>query len=136
MEERVISPKYLFYSAVFGHMAILIIASLMFKIVSEGRQIGPMVVFGIIFILTTLLTLFHINRQVYLRVIGGAMINYGTLFKDAVVPLKSVRNVKRIWFNTYKIKIDGKNYILYGFKNDVLYFKDLVQRTEERFHSP
>lgn len=130
MEERVISPKYLFYSAVLGHIAILVIASLMFKIVSEGRQIGPMVLFGIVFILTTFLTLFHINRQVHLRIIDGAMINYGTLFKDAVVPLKSVRNVKRIWFNTYRLKIDGKNYILYGFKNDVLYFRDLVHRTE------
>jgi len=130
MAEKVVSPRHLFYSAVFGHVVILVIASLMFKFVSEGKQIGPMIIFGIIFIFTALLTVFHINRQVYIRILDDEIVDYGTLFKQAVVPLKSIKDLKRIWFNTYKLKIEGKTHIFYGFRNDVAYFKELIKGAE------
>lgn len=128
MARKIITPRHLFYSGVFGHILILVIASLMFKIVSEGKQMGLMVIFGIIFILTVLLTVFHLNRQVYIQIFNNSMVDYSTVFKQAVVPLKSVEHLKRIWFNTYKLKIKGKTYIFYASTDDAVYLRDLISK--------
>lgn len=129
--KKVISHKYLFYFGTIVYTTVFLALSVIYLIVFETRQVIPILLCSIFFMLTAILILFYFSKQIYIRILNDNSVHYGSLFMQQMVSLQSIGEIKQFWFNMYKVRINGKLYVFQAFKPDVEYLKEVVQNVKE-----
>ena len=128
MKERIISPASLYYFGTVVHVFVFLIIGFMFSYVFGSKEIVPKVIVGAFFLTIILLITFHVNRQVYMRVVDEETVDLRSMVRQVVLPLKDVQDIRHVWINTYLFRANGKTYAFVAFKDEVEYLKDVVKK--------
>lgn len=130
MKERIISPASMYYFGTVVHLFVFLIIGFMFSFVFDSPEIVPKLIIGAFFLAITLLITFHVNRQVYIRVVDDETVDLRSMLRQVVLPLKDVQDIRRVWINTYVFRANGKTYAFLAFKDEVEYLKDVVKKAK------
>ena len=120
----------MYYFGTMVHIFVFIILGVMFSFVIESEEMVPKLIVGTFFSIMVVLITIHFNRQVHIRIVDDRTVDLRTLLKQVVVPLKDIGTIKPIWINTYKLRVNGKLYVFIAFKNEVKYFKEVIDKAK------
>jgi hypothetical protein len=78
------------------------------------------------FLVVTLLFLRFINKYVYVSLVDDKEIVFKSILLNGQVSIKDVRDIRRVWFNTYRFRILNRKYYMTAFAQDLAYLQNLI----------
>ena len=131
MIRKVISSRFSLYLGGFTHVVPLILIIILFETLVQEGQIPPMIVITVPFVIMVVLNIIFFSRNIYLHILDNGKIQYGTLFTQEIVSKNRITEVKHLWNNVYKLKLNDRLRLIFSDSTDVDYLKEFLQANSD-----